>query len=191
MGGIGSGNRWQSGASTTDEYLRIDVRVLARSGALSTGYRGSLSWSCNGAAAGSIRFRADLGSVVLSYRHRTGRGDWVHEEYLVPIVYTRCHLGGCRPWFLCPVVGCGRRVAILYGGAIFACRHCYQLAYPSTRESADDRATRRADRIRARLGWESGILNGGGCKPKRMRWRTFERVTAELERKFATAMAAW
>jgi hypothetical protein len=68
----------------------------------------------------------------------------------------------------------GRRVAILYAGGIFACRCCYQLAYASSREDAGGRATRRADRLRARLGWEPGILNGEGGKPKWMRWRTFE-----------------
>ena len=80
------------------------------------------------------------------------------------IVRTPCNLGGSRAWFICPAVGCGRRVAILYGGGIFACRHCYQLAYASAREDVCDRAARRADRLRARLGWEPGILNGnGGC----------------------------
>jgi hypothetical protein len=33
--------------------------------------------------------------------------------------------------------------------------------------------------FRARLGWEPGILNGGGEKPKCMRRRTFERLAAE------------
>lgn len=98
------------------------------------------------------------------------------ERYPVRIVRTPCNLGGSRPWFICPALGCGRRVAILYGGGIFACRHCYQLAYASAREDAGDRATRRADRIRARLGWEPGILNGNGDKPKWMRWRTFYRL---------------
>ena len=46
------------------------------------------------------------------------------EHYAVRIVRTVCNLGGSRAWFICPAVGCGRRVAILYGGGIFACRHC-------------------------------------------------------------------
>jgi hypothetical protein len=73
-------------------------------------------------------------------------------------VRTPCNLGGWRAWFICPAVGCGRRVAILYGGGIFACRHCYRLADASSREDAGGRATRRADRLRARLGWHPGIL---------------------------------
>jgi hypothetical protein len=96
----------------------------------------------------------------------------------VRIVRT-CNLGGERAWFICPAVGCGRRVAILYGGGIFACRRCYQLAYASARVDVCDRAARRADRLRARLGWEPGILNGNGSKPKWMRWRTFDCLAAE------------
>ena len=71
---------------------------------------------------------------------------------------------------------CGRRVAILYGGKVYACRHCYRLAYRCQREASDDRATRQADKLRDRLGWEAGILNGNGCKPKGMHWRTFDRL---------------
>nr|VFK12706.1 MAG: hypothetical protein BECKLPF1236B_GA0070989_103931 [Candidatus Kentron sp. LPFa] len=70
-------------------------------------------------------------------------------------------------------------MAILYGGGIFACRHCYQLAYPSQRETGYDRMARQADRIRDKLGWEPGILNGNGWKPKGMHWNTFERLTAQ------------
>ncbi len=117
----------------------------------------------------------DVGRVPVELGRLT---QW-HEQYHVRIVRTPCNLGGRRAWFICPAVGCGRRVAILYGGGIFACRRCYQLAYASSREDAGDRATRRADRLRARLGWEPGILNGEGGKPKWMRWRTFERLAAE------------
>ena len=89
---------------------------------------------------------------------------------------TPCNYGGSRAWFRCPAVDCGRRVAILYGGTIFACRHCYRLAYSSQRENLDDRATRRADKIRDRLEWEPGILNGHGIKPKGMHSRTYQRL---------------
>jgi hypothetical protein len=89
-----------------------------------------------------------------------------------------------------PAVGCRRRVAILYGGTIFACRRCQQLAYDSTREDAGDRATRRADSIRERLGWEPGILNGGGPKPKWMRWRTFRRLVDQHDEHVSRSMHA-
>jgi hypothetical protein len=41
------------------------------------------------------------------------------------------------------------------------------------------RAARRADKLRARLGWEPGILSGEGGKPQWMRWSTFEGLAAE------------
>jgi hypothetical protein len=134
--------------------------------------------------------RAEQGHVLLSYRHRSGGAEWKDEQYPVRIVRTPCNLGGSRAWFLCPAVGCGRRVAILYGGGIFACRHCYQLAYASAREDAGDRAARRADELRARLGWEPSILNGDGDKPKWMRWRTFDRLTAKHDQLVGQSMQA-
>jgi hypothetical protein len=180
MGGPGSGHRWCYGAkATTNDYSTLDVRRWAREGVLRPGYRGGGQWTRNGETVASIQMRAEQDRVILIYRHRSGSGEWKDEEYPVRIVRTPCHLGGSRAWFICPAVGCRRRVAILYGGAIFACRHCYQLAYASAREDPDDRAARRADRLRARLGWEHGILNGNGCKPKWMRWNTFERLAAE------------
>ena len=92
-----------------------------------------------------------------------------------------CTLGGRRAWLLCPAQGCGRRVALLYigGAGIFACRHCYKLAYQCQRETDDDRAMRRADNIRRRLGWEAGIATPEGDKPKGMHWRTYERLVAQ------------
>lgn len=180
MGGPGSGRRWHYGAADcTDDYRRLDVRRWQRDGFLTPGRAFGWQWTRDGEKVASIDVRAETDRVILSYRHRSGSGDWQSEEYPVWLDWTVCTYGGRRAWFLCPARGCGRRVAILYGGAIFACRHCYRLAYPSQRESADDRAARRADRIRARLGWEPGILNGEGGKPKGMRWRTFERLSAE------------
>jgi hypothetical protein len=62
--------------------------------------------------------RAEANRVFLTYRHRSSGEDWKDEEYPVRVVQTPCNLGGSRPWFICPVLGCGRRVAILYEGGI-------------------------------------------------------------------------
>jgi hypothetical protein len=180
MGGPGSGNRWRYGAkSTTEDYRTLDVRRWAREGILSPGHRASWKWTRNGEVMASIQTRSEYDRVILIYRRRSGDGKWKDEQYPVRIERTPCNLGGSRHWFICPVVGCGRRVAILYDGGIFACRRCHGLAYASSREDAGARSTRRADRLRARLGWEPGILNGEGSKPKWMRWRTFERLCVE------------
>jgi hypothetical protein len=178
------------GESTTEDYRALDVRRWAREGILRPGYRGSSQWTRGGKVVASIQMQVEYDRVILIYRHRSGDGKWKDERYPVRIERTPCNLGGSRHWFICPVVGCGRRVAILYGGGIFACRRCHRLAYASSREDTDARSTRRADRLRARLGWEPGILNGEGAKPKWMRWRTFERLAAEHDAFVGESLAA-
>src|SRR4029453_12481328 len=53
-------------------------------------------------------------------------------------IWSPCRFDGERPWFVCSVrsngVFCGRKVTTLYaGGRLFACRHCYDLAYMPVR----------------------------------------------------------
>lgn len=168
--------------SRTDEFRALDVRQLAKQGMLRPGHWREWQWKRNGDVIAWIRVRTEQHRVVLKYQHRVGGERWRCEEYPVHIVRTACHLGGSRPWFLCPGPGCGRRVAILYGVGIFACRHCHQLAYPSTRENAGFRALRRAERLRQRLGWLPGVLNGSGEKPRWMRRTTFGRLIHQHHR---------
>lgn len=180
MGGFGSGRRWHyDGKNTTADYRVLDVQRLQRDGLLTPGKSFGWNWIRDGETVASINVLAEIERVILNYRHRSSEGEWKSEEYPVSLDWTPCTYGGRRVWFLCPASGCGRRVAHLYGGGIFACRHCYKLAYSSQRESNGDRATRRADKIRKQLGWEPGILNGNGGKPKGMRWQTYQRLAFE------------
>ncbi|MDP1646189.1 MAG: hypothetical protein Q8L71_11935 [Thiobacillus sp.] len=156
--------------------LALDVRHLHRGGQLTPGQ----SWLITLQQNVSIQMRTEGDRVILNYRNRSNDGEWRPIIYPVYLEWTGCRLGGRRAWFLCPTPGCGRRVAILFGGAVFACRHCHKLAYESQRASPSDRAMRRADRIRRRLGWDAGIANLSGGKPKGMHWRTFARLDAEL-----------
>ncbi len=177
MGGSGSGRRWHPGsAPCTDDFHPLDVRRLAREGLLSEGRTFGWHWRINGREVASIQIRVREGHVLLDYRHRPRDGTWRDECYPVRLEYTPCRYGGERVWFRCPEAGCGRRVAILYGGARFACRKCHGLAYPSQREPVEDAAARRADKIRRKLGWQAGILNGTGEKPKGMWSRTYWRL---------------
>lgn len=184
MGGQGSGRRWHFGASdTTEDYRSIDVRRWKRDGFLIPGQAFRWTWSRNGEVTASINVRTGTDRVFLSYRSRSGGSDWQDMNYPVFLATTPCHLGGERHWFLCPARGCGRRVAVLYGGAVYACRHCHRLTYPSQRETPMDRAARRADKIRDRLDWPGGILEGSGWgKPKGMHWKTYERLCREHDR---------
>ena len=187
MGGMGSG-RGQRGKNTTTNMHPLDIRRLHRAGLLTLGRVFSWQWTICGREVASIQMRSEADRLVLIYRNRNHGGEWQPMEYPVYLEWTNCALGGRRPWFLCPTKGCGRRVAVLFGGSIFACRHCQKLTYECQRETDDDRAARRADTIRRRLGWKVGIANPVGDKPKGMHWRTFVRLKAEYA---AFANTAW
>ncbi len=177
MGGFGSGRKW--GKDCTDDMRRIDIRRLTRDGYLKAGMAYGWQWSQRGEVVASINVAVEAERVWFTYRQRERGGEWQDMRYPVRLDRTACHLGGERVWWRCPAAGCGRRVAVLYGGNIFACRHCHKLAYRCQRETEDDRATRKAGTLRYRLKWEPGILNKEGGKPKGMHWRTFKRLRAE------------
>lgn len=111
-----------------------------------------------------------------------------HELHSLRLAWTTCHYGGQRPWLLCPAVDCGRRVAVLYAGSVFGCRHCYQLAYRSQRKTSNGRAYQKANKLRARLGWVPGVINDPGGKPKGMHWTTYGRLFVEYCAAAAEAM---
>lgn len=162
MGGRNGGRR--GGGPTTDGRRTVDVRALARAGALTPGTRAVLSWTRRGDPWGSIEVRSEAGQVTLAYRCQIGDGEGRTVQCPVDLVHTQAGWGGSRSWFLCP--RCGRRVALLYLGnaGTFTCRACERLAYQSQRESDEGRAARRLDGIRRRLGWRPGFLNGEGPK---------------------------
>jgi hypothetical protein len=115
------------------------------------------------------------------FRSRNWRGEYgpiITQRF--PIVWTPCTLGGRRSWFRCEVSNgryCGRRVAILYsGGQLFACRHCYRLAYTSQSETPYLRAIRWVRKIRMRLGAGFSFAEPFPDKPPRMHWRTYFRM---------------
>lgn len=180
MGGYSSGRR--GGKSTTNDMHVLDIRKIQRAGLLVPGRSFGWQWSRGGEKIASINLRTDfespLSKVTLDYRTRPHGGEWKDMNYPVYVSWTGCNYGGQRVWWLCPARGCGRRVAVLYGGSVYACRHCHKLAYRTQREDAGDRAGSRADTIRKLLGWEAGILNGDGGKPKGMHWATFMRLQA-------------
>ena len=134
----------------------------------------SWQWLVNDRQVAGISIRVDLHrySMVLAYRVKS-TGELVEQR--VHTQTSACHLGGERRWFTCP--RCSKRVAVLYApGRYFACRRCGGLGYATQKEGTGDRASTRADKLRKRLSWEAGILNGDGGKPKGMHWKTFQRL---------------
>jgi hypothetical protein len=115
---------------------------------------------------------------------RTGGEDWQEVDETVHIVRLACRFGGARPYFICPGVvngvACRRRVAKLHGsGRYFLCRHCCRLAHASQSEGDWDRALRRANKIRRRLGGDPGMAAPFPKRPKGMWWRTYDRLREE------------
>lgn len=178
MGGYGSGR--QHGANCTDEYRNIDIRRWQREGFLTPGRILDWQWLQDGKKIASIGVKVEVEQLRLNYSYQRNGGDKENLEYFVKLQTSTCHYGGVRYWFTCPAIGCGRRVALLYiAGKIFACRHCYQLAYRSQRETAGQRGHDGANKIRSRLGWQIGIAYPGGNKPKGMHWKTYIRLLSK------------
>jgi hypothetical protein len=176
MGGFGSGRH--GGKSVTGDMFALDIRKIQRAEALQAGLYFNWQWTRGGKPVANINIQIGTDRVTLIYKSRSNGGEWKDKSYPVYLSWTPCNYGGQRAWWLCPAVGCRRRVAVLYGGSVYACRHCHKLAYRTQRENAGDRAGSKADKLRDRLGWEAGILNGNGGKPKGMHWRTFEQLQA-------------
>lgn len=176
MGGRGSGRRSSYGGKPeTNDSMPLDIRKITRKGLLVPGSSLGWQWTVNDRPVASIRIWVDRESLVLSYRMKS-TGEVVEQR--VQMQTTPCHLGGQRHWFTCP--RCSKRVAVLYApGRYFACRQCGALGYATQKEGAGDRAATRADKLRKRLGWEAGILNGPGGKPKGMHWETFLRLKSQ------------
>jgi hypothetical protein len=95
----------------------------------------------------------------------------------IELTSTTPTFGGCRWWFLCPRTG--SRTTKLFlpnGGWHFWGRQAYRLGYACQREDRFSRLQRRAAALNRQLGGEGGSTwDIPPAKPKRMRWRTYER----------------
>lgn len=188
MGGYNSGGTGTR--RSTANMHTLDIRKIQRAGLLRPGQFGSWQWTRGSNVVASINIRAETGRINLTYRTRNRGGEWQDIDYPVQLASTACNYGGERVWWLCPIVGCGRRVAVLFGGRVYACRHCHRLAYDSQRETPGDRATRRANALRKQLGWVPGMIHGDGDKPKGMHWSTYNRLRMAYYAQSGTAFAA-
>ncbi len=185
MGGYGSGRPAGLGRDTVEPSLSLDVNYLSKTGYIGRRQAGLLAWERNGRRIGSINVRGEGDRIKLTYRSRNPGADWGDVIEYVEIERAPCRLGGYRPYFVCPGIvngaPCRRRVVKLYGpGRYFLCRHCCHLAYASQNENANDRAMRRANKLRMRLGGEPGLEQPLPRRPKGMWRRTYERRIADV-----------
>ncbi|MGV8889810.1 MAG: hypothetical protein ACOH2P_17580 [Pseudomonas sp.] len=175
--------------AATEDFHTLDVRVLHRNGVLVPGWSGRHWWERCGVRA-SIGMETMSRVRVRLHYQVTNRGQSETKDYFVQISWTPCHLGGERPWFLCP--RCHRRVANLYGGASFDCRHCQGLNYRSQQANKRDVPCDRSWKLRRALGCDEGFLSIPAdfiIKPKGMHWLTFKRKIALLKQVEVCALA--
>jgi hypothetical protein len=159
---------------------------LHREGLLRPGQDSSWSLKVDGEPSGRVGIAAQTDAVLLAFAWRhPGISEWTRGSQRVSIVWTKCHLGGVRPWFLCTGRadgrGCGRRAAKLYLGnsALFACRDCCGLAYTSQSENPRHRAISQAQKLRMGLGGGPSLYDPFPGKPPRMHRLTYYRLLAK------------
>ncbi|MCC0008566.1 MAG: hypothetical protein H6876_10680 [Hyphomicrobiaceae bacterium] len=184
MGGFGSGRPSCGGRATVETCRSIDVNRLRKDGALVAGWSGTIAWTRNSEQVASIGIRGGHDKIMLNYRWKQASDDWQDVVEHICISWRPCRFGGERPLFECPGVVsgavCSRPTVKLYGASrYFLCRHCCRLTYSSRNEDRFDRALRRANKIRMRLGGEPGIAAAFPERPKGMWRRTYERLSHE------------
>ena len=114
---------------------------------------------------------ADALTVTYSWKNSFDT-EWRPVGIHIWLTSTPCNYGRVRWWFSCPC--CNRRAAVLFiMDDTLRCAKCGRVSYSSQRGDAMDRAWIRQRKLEARLidGWQ---------KPKRMRWKTYERLRAEI-----------
>lgn len=110
-----------------DDLPALDVRQLARSGALQAGQRVPLILT--GANGHELAVDVCGCPPVLLVGIRTPGGNVVSRS-LISVLTTPCHFGRTRFWWRCP--GCSSRTALLYRQANrWCCRACTGLSYRS------------------------------------------------------------
>ncbi|HEY9661674.1 MAG TPA: hypothetical protein V6C65_24725 [Allocoleopsis sp.] len=152
MGGIGSGgSRKTRSHDLVEQVPGRDVRFLRRHGII---------------APNQQQIVLDGVKVAIEWSQRSGV------------------CGGLRAYFRCPQ--CVNRCEKLhhhYGCIDWKCRRCHRLMYRSSLESRDrlSRSACRAYKIRVRLGAPTAFtLTAIPDKPKKMRWKTYDRLLERL-----------
>lgn len=170
MGGMGSGRYTRSDAKPTVEGVRhLDVNDCKRQGCLYPGVFVVARWKT---------FQVELTcederTLVLSFPVGSGEERKTATQR-VHLMWSACHLGGVRPWFVCP--HCGRRAVKLYKYyRPFLCRRCCGFGYVSQKQRPDLRLLRQSQKIDRRFGGTGSVLDPFPPKPKGMHWTTYER----------------
>ena len=153
-----------------EQSLSLDVRAMHRANALRDDYGGIWIWRTSGTGDSASTIRFQFSGEVLGLRYSV---DGVSKSQEVCLTRTPCHIGGSRPWLICPIRG--ERVAVLYFRASrFGCRHCQRIAYSSQSEDATGRLWRTQRKLEAKLA-------DGLQRPKGMHATTYDGILERIE----------
>ena len=184
MGGMGSGNWHRHGSKPTDDnFWRFSMAALKKHGVIGERNRssGGWQWLRNGEVRSSMSYTintlAEPAWLKVRYSDKQNGESY---DYKIALTTTQPNFGGERWWFICPVRGCGKRVAVLYMADILACRGCCDFTYSSQNEAPAFRLLGKAQAIHQKLGG-SGVVGEPLTKPKGMHWETYHRMIGEME----------
>lgn len=158
---------------TVEDYLRLDVRLLARQGYLEPGSRKLIGWKVHANHLGAVTVCAGSNAVDIMGEYGQCRG--VSE--VVDLESTPCRFGNSRRWFICPK--CSRRCAILYVADSLQCRLCLGVPYLTDVLSKRDRLKDRREKAARQLGLD--LRSGRVVRPRYMHLETWERHWVEYE----------
>jgi hypothetical protein len=169
MGGRGSGRKgWRV---AVERCSALEANALGRR--IDQGQVGGvIHWTRGGQSLLSVTFRVgaesnDRRRIVLVVRIESGGPDCPSESQTLRLRWEGTNINQPRWWFLCPRVGCHRKVARLYippRGGPFACRTCHGLTYQSRKDSgkvpfdAETAIARRLRELERLLGRRIGPL---------------------------------
>lgn len=104
MGGYGSGRYVRPDSKRVVEECRaLDIRYLKRHNLLRQEKRFDFHWSMRGRETGRIGVHVEsLTQLALSLPPNWTE-QWERIEQSIPVIWTSCHCGGERPWFVCAV----------------------------------------------------------------------------------------
>jgi hypothetical protein len=175
------------GKGLVEEAIALDIASLARAGSIAVGCE-VMARVVLTSPVTSQRLQVTLDSDLRYARVGDGKlvvafqAEGQSREQLIQVVSVPQHLGGERPWLICPVRGKRARVLYLpHGARQFASWQAHGLAYRSTREKPWMRQVTAAQNIRSRLKGSLSIHAPVPKRPKGMHVKTYGRLVRQLK----------
>lgn len=177
MGGTGSGARNRK--TSTGDCINLNMKNIKEILKYPDNTDSTITWGNKN----SISLRKESNnSIRISYNNIIN-GEKRDHNYSIGINYTDCNYGGKRAWMKCP--HCYERVTKLWlKRGVFYCRSCHDMNYFSSRISGDytEIYNRKIKMIQGKLKAEYDVLQRYVPKPKGMHYKTYEKLTKELNR---------